>query len=73
MKIVKEGQLPDPTLEGTCGSCGCEVECQPDDPEVHKHDDGDGYRKVCQCPTKGCPHKITLYYRWDGRGRQWKD
>lgn len=69
MKIIKEGKLPKkvhPVLKGTCGNCGCVIECDPS--EVSGVRGGIAYAK---CPTDGCDKHITVipkmedeYYRY---------
>jgi hypothetical protein len=60
VKIIKEGKLPDKTLRGTCGHCGCVVECQEGDPEATTHTDRNDTLHHCLCPTEGCSNTIWL-------------
>lgn len=56
MKIIKRGHLP-LMLVGTCGHCGCQVECADSECQPVS---GQIYGFVVKCPTAGCQLNIPM-------------
>jgi len=62
MEIIKPGTVPKktiPKLRGTCGNCGCIVECLPTDPAVLPYPRTNPIFKI-MCPTTDCNFIIKL-------------
>ena len=68
MKIVKQGVLPITSMKrfrGECYSCGCEVECLPDEVSLAERSSPYSYTVrwwYVKCPTAGCSKDIVLDY-----------